>query len=98
MNVAFRSRRLERAYREHNEAVRLWGVVVGRRYVERVQALERQAVSVSDLYASRALDFHPLTGNRTGQHALRLTGQMRLVVTVTGEQSVIVEEVVDYHG
>jgi plasmid maintenance system killer protein len=98
VNVAFRNRRLERAYRERNEAVRLWGVVVGRRYLERLDLLFFRFDTVQELYVYRELDFHPLTGNRAGQHALRLTGQMRLIVSVTNEESVIVEEVVDYHG
>ena len=46
----------------------------------------------------QALDFHPLRGDRRGQHALRLTGQMRLIVTVVDERTVRVEKVTDYHG
>jgi proteic killer suppression protein len=97
VNVAFRSRRLQRAFERRDEASRLWGPVTGRRYVERVGIL-MDAERVSDLHAVRPLDFHPLTGDRQGQHALRLTGQMRLVVTVEDERTVIVEEVTDYHG
>ena len=56
------------------------------------------ADSVQDLYALRWLDFHPLRGDRAGHHALRLTGQVRLIVTVHDGRTVTVEEVVDYHG
>lgn len=56
------------------------------------------AERVSDLYNVRALDLHPLTGDRRGQLAIRLTGQMRVIITVEDERSVIIEEVVDYHG
>ena len=44
------------------------------------------------------MDFHPLTGGRRGQYALRLTGQVRMIVTIEDGRTVIVEEVVDYHG
>ncbi len=96
MDVQFRSRQLERRYRRSNEAVRAWGEEVGRRYVQRINVL-LDATTVADLYAARALDFHPLRGERSGQYALRLTGQVRLVVTIEVEQ-VMIEEVVDYHG
>lgn len=96
MNVSFRSRKLARCYADINLAVREWGPEVGRRYVRRVDLL-RAARSLEDLRANRALDVHPLRGNRAGQHALRLTGRMRLVVTLTGTTAEI-EEVVDYHG
>ena len=44
-----------------------------------------------------AVDLHPLTGDRDGQYAMRLTGQMRLILTIDGDRHVTVEEVVDYH-
>ena len=56
------------------------------------------APSTAELYATRFLDFHPLTGNRSGQHALRLTGQVRLIVTVEDQRTIWVEEVIDYHA
>lgn len=97
MDVAFRNHRLER-YERGAEAIRAWGDEVGRRYVQRIGAI-MAASSLADLYAVRAFDLHPLRADRAGQFALRLTGQMRLIVTVdesTGQ--VIVEEVVDYHA
>lgn len=46
-----------------------------------------------------ALDFHVLRGSRAGQYAVRLTGQMRLILE-PGEDdgTLIVVEVADYHG
>lgn len=96
MNVSFRSRKLARCYADISLAVREWGPDVGRRYVRRVDLLTA-AHTIDDLRSNRALDVHALRGNRAGQHALRLTGRMRLVVTFT-EKGVEVEEVVDYHG
>ena len=77
--------------------MRQWGAVVGTRYIDRVHVLEATE-RVEHLYALRSLAFHPLTGDRRGQHALRLTGQVRLILTVVDERTVIIEEVRDYHG
>jgi len=65
--------------------------------VQRVGALVA-AERIEDIYGIRAFDLHPLTGDRAGQHAIRLTGQMRLIVTVESDRRVIIEEVTDYHG
>ena len=97
MEVHFRTRRLQRCFEQTNEAVRTWGPEIGRRYVTRVDAL-RKAERVAGLYEIRALDFHPLTGDRRGLHAIRLSGQWRLIISVRSDREVMVEEVVDYHG
>ena len=96
MNVSFRSRKLARCYADINLAIREWGPDVGRRYVRRVDLL-RAARSIEDLWPQRALDLHPLRGDRAGQHALRITGRMRLIVTFS-DTGARIEEVVDYHG
>ena len=96
MQVAFRSRRLERCYRESSRAIREWGPQVGRRYVQRIDAL-LEAGQRSHVQSVRAYDLHPLTGDRRGQHAIRLTGQVRLIVSFDSEDRVTIEEVVDYH-
>ncbi|MFA7295875.1 MAG: type II toxin-antitoxin system RelE/ParE family toxin [Dehalococcoidia bacterium] len=86
----------ERRYAQIAEAIRAWGPQVGPRYVTRINAL-RDAATIEDVYAMRQLDLHPLTGDRRGQHAIRLTGSVRLVVTIE-DDAFIVEEVTDYHG
>lgn len=96
MEVEFSTRRLRLRYEQSAQAIRAWGPDVGRRYVQRVAALYA-ADRVQDLYAVRAFDFHPLSGDRAGQYALRLTGQVRLILTVESDRLVRVEEVVDYH-
>lgn len=96
MELRFRSRKLQRCAERNAEAVREWGTVVGQRYILRVRQLIA-APDVATLYRIRALDFHPLTGDRASQHALRLTGRMRLIVTVEDERTIRIDEVVDYH-
>jgi len=97
VEIRFRTRRLKRAFEQPNRAVREWGPVTGQRYIDRVETLET-AERLQNLFEIRPLDLHPLTGDRRGQYALRLTGQMRMIVTIEDERTVIVEEVVDYHG
>ena len=96
MEIRFRTRRLQRAFDQPNRAVREWGPVTGQRYIDRSETLETTE-RIEHLYEVRPLNFHALSGDRRGQHALRLTGQMRLIVTIENERTVIVEEVVDYH-
>jgi proteic killer suppression protein len=95
VEVRFRTRQLARRYERSAEAIRAWGPDVGPRYVARVSDL-RSADSLQDLYALRRLGFHPLTGDRRGRFAVRLTGQVRLVLSFEDE-TIVVEEVVDYH-
>ena len=98
MEVRFRTRRLERCASHITPAIREWGNEVGRRYIDRVQLLQ-EVQALEDLYAFRATGLHPLRGDRRGQFALRLTGQMRLIVERgTDPGTVTVVEVVDYHG
>ena len=97
MRVAFRTRRLERCFAQESLAVRTWGPYVGRRYVERVNIL-MQVRDFDELADIPPLRFHPLSGERADQYAIRLTGQIRLVFAITGPNTITVEEVVDYHG
>lgn len=78
-------------------AIRAWGPVVGTRYVDRLSIL-RGAPSLAELFNVQSLRFHQLTGDRSGQYAVSLTGQVRLIVTIANETTLQVEEVVDYHG
>jgi plasmid maintenance system killer protein len=95
--LRFRTRALQRRYENLDEAVRTWGADVGQRYVERLHTIESLDL-VQDLYAVRPLDFHALRGSRRGQYAARITGQVRLILTVEDHRTVVIEEVTDYHG
>jgi proteic killer suppression protein len=97
VEVRFASRQLERRYHVDGEAERAWGQQVGRRYRERINQM-LAATTAEDLYRVRAAGLHPLTGDLAGFHALRLTGRMRLVVTLVDSQTLRIERVVDYHG
>lgn len=99
MEVDFGTREHQRCYQKQAVAVRTWGPVTGRKYIDRINILY-QAKSAQDLYAIPQLDFHPLTGNRQGQYALKLSGQMRLIVTFkdAAQTEVQIKEVSDHYG
>jgi len=98
LEVTFRSRQLQRAFVESNQAVRLWGEAVARRYIIRIVTLQsvRDFEEVRRLASLRA---HPLRGERKGQWALDLTARYRLIVRPSrdGEQ-VMIAEVSSHYG
>jgi proteic killer suppression protein len=79
---------------------------VARRYIERVNILY-QAKSVDDLFKIPPLKFHPLKGDRKGQHAMTLHDRTRMIVSlrkkkVKGSKTrttvIRVEEVSEHYG
>lgn len=99
MRVTFRTVQLQRFYEKFAEATRQWGTAVARRYVERINILH-ECESIADLHKMAALRFHELKGDRAGQHALRLTERVRLIVSFSGKErkTVRVEEVSKHYG
>ncbi len=97
MDIEFSSNRLERAGTLFSEASRLFGIPVGRKYIQRITVL-RATEAFSLLYGLRALKMHPLKGNRTGQYAITLTGNYRLVLEKVEEERVRIVDVENYHG
>ena len=95
MDVRFRTRQPERSFPRESESIRAYGPVVGRQYVRRIVILQ-SAPNLQALFAEHRLDFHPLTEDRQGQSALRLTGRYRLIVTVEFD-TLIVEEVSSHY-
>lgn len=97
MQVTFATNRLEDASVSLSEANRLFGVPIGRKYIQRLAVL-RATDKFNQLYGHRALRLHPLKGNRAGQYAITLTGNYRLVVERMAEDRVSIINVEDYHG
>jgi len=97
--VRFSTRRLERCYRELRLAKREWSDKVGRAYIQRINTLFA-ARDGRDLFALRALDMHPLKGERRGQFAIRLGERERLIVGFEDDAWTIVrvEEVSRHYG
>jgi len=97
VHIEFSSHRLAEASVSLSEASRLFGVPVGRKYIQRLAVL-RATDKFTQLYGHRALRLHPLKGNRAGQYSLTLTGNYRLIIEKVQEDKVRIMDVEDYHG
>ncbi len=99
MRIIFKRPILEKCYKEHKEAKKRWNDPAGRNYIRRVNIL-KAVHNISELASFPQLKYHPLKGDRKGQHAINVTNKMRLIFTIQGEHQdvVCIEEVIDYHG
>ncbi|MGZ8245606.1 type II toxin-antitoxin system RelE/ParE family toxin [Methylomagnum sp.] len=99
MKFRFKTRRLEKCYQEHKQAVKEFGEEVARRYIQRINLIDK-ALNLDELKRLPSLHCHPLTGDRQGQYAVNLTGFHRLIFTLEGEhlQIVCIEEVSKHYG
>lgn len=59
-------------------------------------AMMNAATSLDDLRSPPKNKLHPLTGDRAGQHAIRVNDQYRICFTWTDEGPIDVE-ITDYH-
>ena len=97
MDIEFSTNRLADASVSLSEANHIFGVPMGRKYIQRLAVL-RATDKFSQLYGHQALRLHPLKGNRAGQHSMTLTGNYRLIVEKVKEDKVRIVDVEDYHG
>ncbi len=97
MDIEFSTNRLSNAGTNSSVANKLFGVAVGRKYIQRLAVL-RATQYFTQLFGHRALKIHQLKGNRTGQYSLVLTANYRLVIEKITEEKVIIVDVEDYHG
>ena len=97
MEIEFATSRLESASLSLSRATRFYGVPVGRRYIQRL-AIIRAVDKFTGLFGHRALRLHPLRGDRAGQYAMTLTGNLRLIIERISEDAVRILNVEDYHG
>ena len=97
MHIEFATNRLADAGVSLAEASRLFGVPIGRKYIQRLAVL-KATDKFTQLFGHRALRLHPLKGNRAGQYAMTLTGNYRLIMERVEEDRVRILDVEDYHG
>ena len=97
MELEFSSNRLDKPSTSFSEANRLFGVAIGRKYIQRLGLL-RATEKFSQLYGFQALKLHHLKGNREGQFAISLTGNYRLIIEKIQEDKVLILDLEDYHG
>ena len=89
MYIRFRTRSLQRQYENSSEAIKSYGTVVARKYIERINII-KSVRNLDELIEIKTLKCHPLKGDRKGQWALRLTGFVRLIFSLDGNQLEIV--------
>ena len=99
MEIAFRTRKLEREYQEHARAVKSYGSEVARRYIQRINII-KQARDIEELMSLPAFRCHTLRGDYHGEYAIKLTGFYRLIFTLKGNALEIaqIEEVSKHYG
>jgi len=95
--LEFSSNRLSDASTSLSVASRVFGIPVGRKYIQRL-AILKAIDKFSQLYGHQSLRLHQLKGNRDGQYAITLTGNFRLILEKVKEDKVRILEVEDYHG
>jgi proteic killer suppression protein len=91
------SNRLSNASISFSEAGCLFGIPIGRKYIQRLAVL-RATDNLTQLFGYQALKLHPLKGNREGQYSIVLTGNYRLIVEKVQEDKMRIVNVEDYHG
>jgi len=94
VKVAFRTKKLEREYLKSDKAIKSYGTVVARKYIQRKNII-KQTHDIDELLGLPGLRCHPLQGDRQGQYAVKLTGFYRLIFTLQGDDLEIahIEEV-----
>ena len=95
MEIVFRTTKMRRCYEESRLAIRTWGADVGRRYIRRIETLYAM-LHPSEVFQQPSWRAHPLKGPFAGRHAINLTGQWRLIVTL-GDATITIEEVSNHY-
>lgn len=84
MEIQFRTKKLQKQYESSREAEKSYGKDIGRKYIQRINMI-KVSRDLNELSSLPGLHCHPLTGDREGQWALKLTGFYRLIFTLRGE-------------
>lgn len=99
MDVTFRTRKLEREYKDSKKAIQEYGQAVATRYIGRINII-KSATDIKELEKLPAIDCHPLKGDRKREWSIKLTGRMRLIFTLEGGELEIarIKEVSKHYG
>jgi toxin HigB-1 len=98
MDVTFKNQSLDRLEVDASYSAGLGDALV-KAYRRAMQHI-RAASDERTLYSRRSFRFEKLSGDRAGQHSMRLNDQWRLIVEIQGEapnKTIHVIEIVDYH-
>jgi len=99
LKVEFRTKKLEKQYKESKQAIRDFGEAVARRYVQRINAI-MHAKNIEEVQRLPGFNCHPLKGNRNHEWSITLINRMRLIFTLHGDELEIVriKEVSKHYG
>jgi len=101
LEIKFRSRKLEKAFRSKKERVSRWGEAVAEKFILRIQVLQA-ILCLEDLRQFSFLRFHSLKGSRKGQYAVDIHDRWRLVFTLQededGGEAILILEVSNHYG
>jgi len=97
VDIEFRSKRLADASLSLAEAGRIFGLPIGRKYIQRLGVL-RAVETFGQLFGLKALRLHRLKGKYAGLYSITLTGNYRLILEKLQEDKVKVIDLEDYHG
>ncbi|NJK44297.1 MAG: plasmid maintenance system killer [Pleurocapsa sp. SU_196_0] len=78
LDILFKTKRLERCYLALDEGSRVYGPIVARKYVQRINII-KAASSLDDLRRLPPLRLHPLKGPLKGSWAIDLHDRYRLI-------------------
>ena len=98
MEVSFAARYLRQCFEDYHQAERRWGRAVARKYIQRVNLI-LDTQDFNGLRRIRSFRLHPLSGQRTGQFAIDLNRNWRVVLTYDeDEESIRILEVTNHYG
>lgn len=98
MRFQFKTKKLEALYTEER-GTRKYPLEVVDAFFD-VMAIISAARDERDLYALKGLHFEKLTGDRRGEHSIRLNKQWRLTLVITNDEEgnyLVILDIEDYH-
>jgi toxin HigB-1 len=99
LDILFKTKRLERCYLALDEGSRVYGPIVARKYVQRINIIKATS-NFSDLGRLPSLRLHPLKGQLKGSWAIDLHDRYRLIFSLEGKnlEIALIEEVSNHYG
>lgn len=91
MDITFKNKRLEKSITVPKELVKKYGVQRAKKISQRYKELLASA-TLEDLSKIPAAYLHPLTGDRMGQWAVKITGNERLCFIIEHDPVPLLED------